>query len=535
VVGKKRHWRSRFLWTRGECADWAKRAGNHHRDRVQFRHIEEAPMSARRHRGACSPASTTERNIFSHSFDRFALCAHSLFIDRDHHICRSPTEGHAVGKLQVGVRDFAIMPLCSEARTDIPFMRMHRCISWLGPWIDEEMRTVVRVLVSTTGGVGHILPVIPLALELRRQGHEVVWATAQGSCSVVERVGIATSPAGLMPAERAQRFSQNSPNAFAVPPRERRPVAFAGLFATTAGPVMMEALLPLFEEFKPDLVVHETSEHASSPIATWKDIPNVTVAFSGELPGPVLAAGVVAAARLWSRFGLDVPPDLGLYTHAYLHPFALPLGQRPLGSTIHDMQPCGVAGPSSDLPDWLESIGTERPFVYATFGTENGPQGPWSGPWRAIIGALASVDVDAVVTVGRSVDLDPLRAMVAELTPGRIRIESYIPQALLMGRAAVVISHAGAGTMLAAGVAGVPQIAMPVGADQFENTDAFVGAGAAVAIEDDEVDLSTIADQLKLLLEDSAFKGRSEVLARAFAEMPSPESIANRLTELVDD
>ena len=69
--------------------------------------------------------------------------------------------------------------------------------------------------------------------------------------------------------------------------------------------------------------------------------------------------------------------------------------------------------------------------------------------------------------------------------------------------------------------------------DQFENTDAFVGAGAAVAIEDDEVDLSTIADQLKLLLEDSAFKGRSEVLARAFAEMPSPESIANRLTELV--
>jgi UDP:flavonoid glycosyltransferase YjiC (YdhE family) len=389
----------------------------------------------------------------------------------------------------------------------------------------------VRVLVSTTGGVGHIFPVIPLALELQRQGHDVIWATASGSCSVVERVGIATSPAGLMPAERAQRFFQNSPNAFAVPPRERRPVAFAGLFATTAGPVMMEALLPLFEEFKPDLVVHETSEHASSPIATSKDIPSVTVAFSGELPGPVLAAGVVAAAPLWSRFGLDVPPDLGLYTHAYLHPFAPPLGQRPPGSTIHDMQPCGVAGQSHDLPDWLESMGTERPLVYATYGTENGPQ----GPWKAIISALASVDVDAVVTVGRSVDLDPLRAMVAELTPGRIRIESYIPQAPLMERAALVISHAGAGTMLAAGVAGVPQIAMPVGADQFENTDAFVGAGVAVAIEDDEIDPTTIVDRLKLLLEDGAYKECSGVLSRAFAEMPSPESIANLLAELVSE
>jgi UDP:flavonoid glycosyltransferase YjiC (YdhE family) len=145
------------------------------------------------------------------------------------------------------------------------------------------------------------------------------------------------------------------------------------------------------------------------------------------------------------------------------------------------------------------------------------------------------VDVDAVVTVGRSVDLDPLRAMVAELTPGRIRIESYIPQAPLMERAALVISHAGAGTMLAAGVAGVPQIAMPVGADQFENTDAFVGAGVAVAIEDDEIDPTTIADRLKLLLEDGAYKERSGVLSRAFAEMPSPESIANLLAELVSE
>ena len=116
----------------------------------------------------------------------------------------------------------------------------------------------MRVLVSTTGGVGHIFPVIPLALELQRQGHEVLWATAPASCSIVEGMGIATSPAGLVPAERAQRFLQNSPNAFAIPPRERRPVAFAGFFATTAGPVMMEALVPLFEEFRPHLVVHET-------------------------------------------------------------------------------------------------------------------------------------------------------------------------------------------------------------------------------------------------------------------------------------
>ncbi len=387
----------------------------------------------------------------------------------------------------------------------------------------------MRVLVSTTGGLGHIFPVIPLALELQRQGHDVIWATAPGSCSVVEGVGIATSPAGLMPAEREKRFFQNNPSAFAVPPRERRPVAFAGFFATTAGPAMMEDLIPLFDEFKPDLVVHETSELASSPIATSKDIPSVTVAFSGELPVPVLSAGVEAAAPMWSRYGLDVPRDLGMYAHAYLHPFAPPLGQRPQGATIHDMQPTTVASQSSDLPDWLESVGTERPFVYATYGTENGQR----GPWEAIVGGLASVDVDAVVTVGRGLDLAPLRAMLADLPPGRIRIENYVPHSMLMERAAVVISHGGAGTMLAAGVAGVPQIAMPVAADQFDNTDAFVGAGAAVAIGVDEVNPTTIADRLSFLLENGDLKDRAGELARAFGEMPSAESIANRLAELV--
>ena len=387
----------------------------------------------------------------------------------------------------------------------------------------------MRVLVSTTGGVGHIFPVIPLALELQRQGHEVIWATAQGSCSIVEGVGIASSPAGLMPTERTQRFFANHPNAFAIPPLERRPVAFAGFFAMTAGPVMMDALVPLFDQFRPDLVVHETSELAASPIARSKDVPSVTVAFSGELPGPVLEAGVVAAAPLWSRLGLDVPPDLGMYADAYIHPFAPALGQRPLGATIHDMQPLTVVGHSSDRPDWLGSVGTERPLVYATYGTENGSR----GPWREIVGGLAAVDVDAVVTVGRGVDLDPLRAMIADLTPGRIRIEHYVPQAILMERAAVVISHGGAGTMVVAGVAGVPQIAMPVGADQFDNTDAFVSAGVAVAIGDGEVDATAITDRLRLLLEDGAFGDRGAALARAFGEMPSPESIANHLAELV--
>ncbi len=299
--------------------------------------------------------------------------------------------------------------------------------------------------------------------------------------------------------------------------------------AATAGPVMMEALLPLFDQFKPDLVVHETSELAAPPIAKSKSVPCVTVAFSGELPQSVLAAGVIAAAPLWGRLGLEVPPDLSMYDGAYIHPFAPALGQRPRGATIQDMKPLSVDGQSDEYPEWLQSLGTERPLVYATYGTEAGSRAPWD----AIIGGLAVMDVDAVVTVGRGVNRETLLGMVAALSPGRIMIEHYIPQAVLMERANVVVSHGGAGTMLAAGVAGVPQIVIPSFADQFDNTDAFVGAGVALEVEEAEISSDSVADRLHHILEDSGYSSSADVLAQSFREMPSPEVVANRLVELV--
>lgn len=388
----------------------------------------------------------------------------------------------------------------------------------------------MKVLVSTTGGVGHIFPAVPLALELRRQGQEIIWATAAESCPILERMGFTARAAGLMPEERTKRFLQENASAFfAVPSRDRRRVAYPGFFALTAAPVMMDSLVPLFDEFQPDLVIRETCELAATPLATSRGIPSVTVAFGGEPPGLALAAGVAASAPLWSRFGLEVPDDLGMYAHAYIHPFAPGLGQRPLRATVYDMRPVSVAGRHDNRPDWLERIGAERPLVYATYGTENGS----NAPWTSIIGGLASIDVDAVVTVGRGVELDPVRAMVADRGEGRIRVEAYVPQSMLMDRAAIVISHGGAGTMLAAGLAGVPQLALPRGADQFDNAEAFVRAGAAVEIDVDEVAPSAIADQVSRMLVDHDLTERSGSLAREFEEMPSPAEIAHRLAELV--
>ena len=48
----------------------------------------------------------------------------------------------------------------------------------------------------------------------------------------------------------------------ALPPRRRRGLFFAGFFAEIAAPAMRVDLAPVFDEFRPDIVIHERGELA---------------------------------------------------------------------------------------------------------------------------------------------------------------------------------------------------------------------------------------------------------------------------------
>ena len=76
------------------------------------------------------------------------------------------------------------------------------------------------------------------------------------------------------------------------------------------------------------------------------------------------------------------------------------------------------------------------PIVYFTLGTifnlESGDL------FERVLGALADLPVSSVVTVGR--ELDP--SQFGKL-PRRIRLERYIPQASVLPRCSLVVSHAG--------------------------------------------------------------------------------------------
>ena len=122
-----------------------------------------------------------------------------------------------------------------------------------------------------------------------------------------------------------------------------------------------------------------------------------------------------------------------------------------------------------------------RPFVYMTFGTEAGRMPPYAAVYQEAMRAIEDLDADVLVTVGR--DADP--GMLGT-PPPHVRVERWVDQATILGRATAVICHGGGGSVLGALAAGVPLVVVPLFAeDQHINARriAAVGAGLVVAPE----------------------------------------------------
>lgn len=382
----------------------------------------------------------------------------------------------------------------------------------------------MRMLFTSTAGTGHVLPLLPVAVAARRAGHDVRWALAEPARPTVQRAGIHTVAAGMSVPERIGGFLDRFGAAMAeVPPPERRTLAFTGHFAHLCAPRMASELRPIVAEWQPDLLVHETAELAGPLLAESMGIPHANVAFSGEVPRPARVAAAAALAPLRAELGLPPSDDLELTGHTYFHPFAPSMGQRPAGPGVHELRPTDEdAVLAGRAPEWVDAVGVDRPLVYVTFGTEMGPL----APWPMLAEALASLrDTDVVITVGGAVDPAQLDGM-----PPHVRVERYVPQGWLLPRCSLVVSHAGAGTLLAAAREGVPQLLLPLGADQFENTAAYLSTGAGAS--GFGLDAHGVGSMLRMLLGDEEHRAAAAALAAEFDDMPGPDDAVRVLESL---
>jgi UDP:flavonoid glycosyltransferase YjiC (YdhE family) len=145
---------------------------------------------------------------------------------------------------------------------------------------------------------------------------------------------------------------------------------------------------------------------------------------------------------------------------------------------------------------------------------------------RAIVEGLAQLDVDVLVTVhleGDAHGLDPL--------PPRVRVERFVPQAEVLEHVDAVVHHGGTGTMLSALALGLPQVLLPLGADQYQNAGIMLRAGAARCLMGDGVSATAVADAVSAVLDDGPERHATARLQAEIAAMPSPAEVARSLVE----
>jgi UDP:flavonoid glycosyltransferase YjiC (YdhE family) len=192
-------------------------------------------------------------------------------------------------------------------------------------------------------------------------------------------------------------------------------------------------------------------------------------------------------------------------------PASLDAGQLVLGVEpvrVAPSQPAKV--PVAGDEAWLPEDGTA--FVYATFGTVSGRSDKTKATYKLALEVLADLPVRGLLTTGPVMDRELLGAI-----PDNVLVESFVPQTTVFSRADAVVHHGGSGTFLGTMAAGLPQVLVPLFADQPHNATAIAATGAGVAVHDREADVLRSAI-LRALGEDD-MRRKAEALATEMGGM----------------
>lgn len=142
---------------------------------------------------------------------------------------------------------------------------------------------------------------------------------------------------------------------------------------------------------------------------------------------------------------------------------------------------------------------------------------------QRIADAVAPLPVRVLLTLGNAIAADELRL------PDNVVAETFVPHAVVLPAASLVVTHAGHGTVMAATTAGVPMVCTPMGNDQYVVSACVerrgLGLVASMTASSEELRGTIVA-----ALEDDALHAR----ARAFAAGLDVEAGLHRAIEVLE-
>ena len=327
----------------------------------------------------------------------------------------------------------------------------------------------MRLLFASSQGTGHYTPLLPFVEAARRHGHDVVLVVPPALQATVEaagyphRIGADPPPELLGPVWGRVAASSRM---------EGETLVLREIFGNLNAAAMLPAMRAACEELAPDAVLRECAEFSSALAADELGIPHARIAIG-------LATTEKLALPLWAPAVDARRPGLSqrIGRSPYLTTFPASFDRSPFDDTRRFGEP--AAAPGGDLPDWWD--GADAPLVYVTFGSVAGalPIGPVA--YRAALEAVDGLEARVLLTIGRGADEDALGPL-----PRNVHVERWVPQEDVLAHAAAIVGHGGSGTTLGALAAGVPQVVVPLFADQPFNAERVAEAGAGLAVDNDD-------------------------------------------------
>jgi UDP:flavonoid glycosyltransferase YjiC (YdhE family) len=406
--------------------------------------------------------------------------------------------------------------------------------------------------MTPVGSAGDVHPFIGIGRALRARGHEVVIVTAGTFEPVVRRAGLE-----FRETISAQYFDEVSKHPDLWHPR--RGLQFV---LGTVADYLRQGYQQVGEVYEPGrtvLVGHALSfgtrlyeEKHGVPAATLHLAPSI---FRSDFEQPAYATERdLSSMPRWVKrtfwWGVDrfvIDPLIAPKLNAFRQELGLPPVTRVFRRWLHSPQRVIALFPDwffPPQPDWPPSL---RMTGFPLYDESDHQQlsssllefldrGPapivfTAGSANQNAAAFFRSAVDAAARLKRRAVLVTRFAEQLPTLPSTVHHETFAPLSRVLPRSAALVHHAGIGTLAQALAAGVPQLTMPMGFDQPDNTTRLVRLGVARWVAPSDFSGERVATLLNTLLTDPAVASA----CAKYAALLKDGSALTRTCDLLED
>ena len=424
---------------------------------------------------------------------------------------------------------------------------------------------MARILFATNSATGHIFPALTLARKLVERGHEIGWYTSKRYQNPIEACG-----ATLMPYRTAQDIEWERIDELFPERKQLKPMAqfkWDMQHSLTLAIDQYHDLADILHEFPADVILGDVmffaaqfaSEKMGLPYVYYCPIPLMLLSRDFPPPGMPFGPSATPIGRIRNRLlnwfvfrivlrgvnqqvgkcrtAIGLPPTDHVFFdmcthHADLHlQTTVPAFEFPCSDLPGHVHFIGALLPDPPLefeqPPWWDDLKANRPVVLITQGTIASNPDDLVNP---TIQGLAAEDVLVVCTIG---DQSPDNVKTKPL-PDNVRLEHFIPFALLLPHVDVMVTNGGYGGTHFALTHGVPLVVAGQTEDKAEVSQRIGWSGVGVNLKTSTPSPEQVRQAVVEVLTTASYKEKAKSMQSDFAKHDAATEATRLIEELID-